>query len=1100
MAESLTQSSALGDTRDSRPPTLVVESDGAEGESEEQRQQQQGDDGSNHPSAVPEVTLPPGMPLKEDSRSFTSFGTFKFLTHENRKEFWYTLPNITKATLVVSFICSVVLIAYAIVTVSLRNEDEEAHVSTTIIILSVFQFLVTFDAVVYENTLQLVASIILNFLMMIRVLWFIATKEENTRYLPLKVVWGAFICAVIVCYIICSLLSCRTFGWRFYSRLGVDFRRPDAKAVMRMAFIANVFNTLVKFDFILLVVFCALGITIAVEGRGEVQVVILTLSICTFFLNLGISILALVMSSARWKSTRTWLLHVLMPLSFAGPIAIITVYYAQETDIANAATSTMIAGIVFMVFRLLLWWTFHSVSNNSHMVIVGARATLRRDVVRNHSSTSHDSILAKDGILAPLLKGAWLKKPTPHNPNKTRFFQLSHDASTLRWGWKKFVRMYYVEDIEYSTDELSITLTFVLDPELLLVFPDLSTFQQWQDGIERLMVVLLSPEADKEGLRVVIDNKSTIKARKRTVSSPGDEELGIMHMLRKSFSARRSGGALSGHAESTSLDTRSSSSFAMERARQVTTDAERAQQVSTTQLQKRQRMASYLFGATGDARSPLAWMSSFRKASSPVGSATSRLRKRVLVSIGTQTDPADLAYLEAVGGGAGTPSSSRLPTDDDRNADIAAQYAAMFSGFGGPPEIPSGSTPGPSPPFVPATGHNKASAVDKPTNSGPKPPTSPLVSENSAARPTSGQSQATSTLLPSPGTSLQLVDRLKEMQRNNPSHTPGSQPIASPTGSLAAELSPHVTHLAGSLMVSVEVIEFDSITMGKLLGSGSEGDVHAAWYLESPVAVKRFNRLEDASHEAGMYLSTGNHDNVVSLRALCQHNENMYLVMEYCPRGTLDSMLHYTSRSIQWHPIKLLPLIRGICRGMYHLHSRGIIHRDLKPGNIFIGHGSTMKIGDFGMACIVAPGQTKTEEFVKTTHEEVFEMVGTLQYMAPELINPSLRPSAGDLLETSKKVDIYSFGVTLFEILERRRPYDGLDSFAIQGQWLDSPYTAHRTASFPKLKIPVDEKDAAKLWVWQSLADLVDDCLRLDPTQRPTFQSILQRLKSMKER
>ncbi len=1085
--------------RESRPPALVVEAHGEESASE----RQQGD--SCHPSTVAAEERSLALATKEDSRSFTSLGNFKFLTHENRKEFWYTLPNITKATLVLSLLCSVALIAYAIVTVSLRNEDEEAHVSTTIIILSLFQFLVTVDAVIYENTLQLVASIILNLLMMIRVLWFISTKEEDTRYLPLKVVWGSFICAVIVCYIICSLLSCRTFGWRFYSRLGVDFRRPGAKAVMRMTFIANVFNTLLKFDFILLVVFCALGITISVEGRDEVQVAILTLSICTFFLDLGISILALVMASTRWKSTRTWLLHGLMPLSFAGPIAVITVYYSQETDIANAATSLLIAGIVFMVFRLLLWWAYHAVSNNSHVVISGTRATLRRDVIRNHSWSNHDSRLTEDTLLAPLLKGAWLKKPTAQNPKKTRFFQLSADASTLRWGWKKFVRMYYVEDIDYSAESLSITLTFVLDPELVLVFPDPPTFQQWRQGIERLMVVLLSPEADKEGLCGAIDDTRAHISRNDTPPVSEDEEKGFFHMLRKSFSTRRSTWADSGYTatEQASLEIRSSTSLAIDRERCDKQREGTSQHVSTTQLQKRQRMASYLFGATGDARSPLAWMNSFRKGSTPMGAVTSKLRKRVLVSIGTQTDPADLAYLDShtFGGGLGASLSSRRETDDERNADIAAQYAAMFEGFGGAPGTNVCSSPAentPLPPLAPATGNDQAPGVNKSPPSGPKPPTSPLVPENSTARPSSGQYQSNSPAAPSPATSLQLVDRLKEMQRNNNSqgHRPGSLPIASPTGSLTAEMSPQAAHLS-NLMVSVEVIEFDSITMGKLLGSGSEGEVHAAWYLESPVAVKRFNRLEDASHEAGMYLATGNHDNIVSLRALCQHNENIYLVMEYCPRGTLDSMLHYTSRSIQWHPIKLLPLIRGICRGMHHLHSRGIIHRDLKPGNIFIGHGSTMKIGDFGMACIVAPGQSKAEEFVKTTPDEVFELVGTLQYMAPELINPSLRSSSSDLLESSKKVDVYSFGITLFEILERRRPYDGIDGVAIQGMWLNSPYTAQRTANL-KLKIPVDEQGSAKLY--QSFSDLIDDCLRLDPAQRPSFQSILQRLKGMKER
>ena len=1086
----------------SRPPALVLNDDDDrvhDVPDEEQKTDVRGTASKERTNSKDPTN---GRALMGESRSFNSFS--KFMKSESRKRFWYSLPKITKATLVLSLITTVVLVSYSIVMVSLKNSDEEAHVTTTIIILSLFQFLVTLDAVVYENTLQLIASIVLNTLMMVRVLWFIATKEEDSDYVPLKVVWGALVCAVVLCYIVCSLLSCRTFGWRFYSRLGVDFRRPGAKAVMRMTLIANVFNTLLKFDFILLVVFCALGITIAVEGRDHLQIAIFVLSICTFFLNLGISVLALIMSSARWKSTRIWLLHVLMPLSLAGPIAIIVIYYGQETDIANAATSTLIAGIVFMVIRLLLWMTFHVVANDTHMVIVGARATLRRDVVRNSSWNKYEADLAGDEYLAPMLRGSWLGKPTPRNPKKTRFFQLSHDASTLRWGWKKFVRMYYVEDIEYSLESLSIRLTFLLDPELLLVFPDTDTFLRWQNGIERLMVVLMSPEAAKDG-----DSNSTTTGLGPRISLASsskkdgdrDEEKGLLDILRKSLSTRRSSGTMV-FTELGSLETRSSGSSLAQSAHKY----KKGPPPSTAQLQKRQRMANYLFGG-GNARSPFAWMGSFRRSSdgfnvralTPAGKGSV-----VMVSVGVQTDPSDLAYLEDICTDDGVGKHGRHKTDDDKNADIAAQYAAMFEGFGGLPGIP-GVPDGPGSPSAPG-GPDRISNVRKtpPPWSGPKPPASPLLSENSAApQSSSSQSRQNSRESPaggSPASSLQLVERLKGLN-NNKAGSLSPTMATSPPGSMVIEASPQSAHLSG-IMISVEVVDFDNITMGKLLGSGSEGDVHAAWYLESPVAVKRFNRLEDASHEAGMYLSTGNHDNIVSLRALCQHNDCIYLVMEYCPRGTLDSMLHYTSRSIQWHPLKLLPLIRGICRGMYHLHSRSILHRDLKPANIFIGHGSTMKIGDFGMACIVAPGQTRTEEFVKTTPDEVFELVGTLQYTAPELVNPSLRRKSirdADLLESAKKVDVYSFGVTLWEILERRRPYEGIDSVAIQGMWINSPYTAHRTASFPKLKVPADERDPVKLKTYQSLSDLIDDCLRLDSTQRPTFQEILKRLKAIKE-
>jgi len=60
--------------------------------------------------------------------------------------------------------------------------------------------------------------------------------------------------------------------------------------------------------------------------------------------------------------------------------------------------------------------------------------------------------------------------------------------------------------------------------------------------------------------------------------------------------------------------------------------------------------------------------------------------------------------------------------------------------------------------------------------------------------------------------------------------------------------------------------------------------------------------------------------------------------MEYCPRGTLDVMLHH-SAAARWDSAKLVSMVRSIARGMLHLHTRKppMLHRDLKPGNIFVG-------------------------------------------------------------------------------------------------------------------------------------------------------------------
>ena len=76
----------------------------------------------------------------------------------------------------------------------------------------------------------------------------------------------------------------------------------------------------------------------------------------------------------------------------------------------------------------------------------------------------------------------------------------------------------------------------------------------------------------------------------------------------------------------------------------------------------------------------------------------------------------------------------------------------------------------------------------------------------------------------------------------------------------------------------------------------------------------------------------------MGLRGLCQHGDDLYLIMEYCPRGTLDVMLHH-SAAARWDSAKLVSMVRSIARGMLHLHTRKppMLHRDLKPGNIFVG-------------------------------------------------------------------------------------------------------------------------------------------------------------------
>jgi len=118
-------------------------------------------------------------------------------------------------------------------------------------------------------------------------------------------------------------------------------------------------------------------------------------------------------------------------------------------------------------------------------------------------------------------------------------------------------------------------------------------------------------------------------------------------------------------------------------------------------------------------------------------------------------------------------------------------------------------------------------------------------------------------------------------------------------------------------------------------------------------------------------------------------------------RAYLHKLEHQTI-SLQ----KLLTFALDIARGMEYIHSQGVIHRDLKPENILIGEGCRLKIADFGIACEEASCDLLADD------------PGTYRWMAPEMIK---RKSYG------RKVDVYSFGLILSEMLTGTIPYEDMN-------------------------------------------------------------------------
>eukprot|EP00536_Pseudo-nitzschia_multiseries_P011144 jgi/Psemu1/205035/e_gw1.364.20.1 len=149
--------------------------------------------------------------------------------------------------------------------------------------------------------------------------------------------------------------------------------------------------------------------------------------------------------------------------------------------------------------------------------------------------------------------------------------------------------------------------------------------------------------------------------------------------------------------------------------------------------------------------------------------------------------------------------------------------------------------------------------------------------------------------------------------------------------------------------------------------------------------------------------------------------------------------------------------VLGIASGMEYLHARNIVLRDLKPANIGYDDISRIRLIDFGMAAKVD----------KCNPDEI---CGSLRYMAPEVM-----AGKGYSLE----VDVYSFGVILFEICSLQVPFAEYNYF-YKGVAFYGPMQSNE-----KLR---------KLVPCPKLRDLIQECWGEDPTKRPSFQEINTRL------
>jgi tRNA A-37 threonylcarbamoyl transferase component Bud32 len=249
----------------------------------------------------------------------------------------------------------------------------------------------------------------------------------------------------------------------------------------------------------------------------------------------------------------------------------------------------------------------------------------------------------------------------------------------------------------------------------------------------------------------------------------------------------------------------------------------------------------------------------------------------------------------------------------------------------------------------------------------------------------------------------------------------------------------------------------------KAIASGGAGIVYQAedTVLSRKVALKEL--LEDLAtdeEQAERFKSEAralallNHAHILPIYDLLEENGRFWLVMELLTGGTLNDKITAgaldTAQSIE--------IIKGIASGLEIAHQTGFVHRDIKPANILFAEDGSFRITDFGIAKHRATG-------IKTSHGLI---LGSPGYMSPE-------QAAGEPVDA--RSDIYSLGITMFQMLTGELPFQG-DVSSVMAQHITKPVPPPSTinASISKdldngiLKMLAKQPEAR----FQSMADLIN--------------------------
>jgi serine/threonine-protein kinase len=178
------------------------------------------------------------------------------------------------------------------------------------------------------------------------------------------------------------------------------------------------------------------------------------------------------------------------------------------------------------------------------------------------------------------------------------------------------------------------------------------------------------------------------------------------------------------------------------------------------------------------------------------------------------------------------------------------------------------------------------------------------------------------------------------------------------------------------------------------------------------------------------------HPNICPVYDIGEVQGQDFIAMAYVAGPTLESMMR------ECGPIDVAEacqIIRSAALALDECHIHGVIHRDIKPSNIIINQRGTPIIMDFGLASM--------ENSARVTLDQ--QVIGTLRYMSPEQVT-------GQLDKIGPQSDIYSLGVTLYELITAHPPFTG-DNFVDVANKIELDLPAAPSELLPSLSADIDE-------------------------------------------